>query len=248
MISSGPTCVTCGGLTSMGVQILASKRTTMRVLVSKEMADDLWYAEGIDIWLTSSGETKEAAQAEFVRAVKRSADLTMQPSMDARTYALRLNSVCITAPFVGSKSLNSLIIVCSLPELSSCCTIGILQKWPSGRWPGLPPGKAARGGRPGALHLVGLGFWPALGCGPRRFGLVHAVGGYLSHMVHARLLASGDLPRARKEFGSVAGLLGDQSFTSRMADRVALDSYAMESEPFSHEHLPFTAVMWLSPV
>lgn len=92
----------------------------MRVLVSK--ADDLWYAEGVDIWLTSSGETKEAAQAEFVRAVKRSADLTMQ------------------------------------------------------------------------------------------------------------------------EFGSVA------SFTSRMADRVALDSYAMESEPFSHEHLPFTAVMWLSPV
>lgn len=103
----------------------------MRVIVSKDPAygDDIWYAEGVDVWLTSSGEkTKEAAQAEFVRAVKRSADLTMQ------------------------------------------------------------------------------------------------------------------------EFGSVAGLLGDQSFTSRMADRVALDSYAMESEPFSHEHLPFTAVMWLSPV
>lgn len=105
-------------------------RGVMRVIVSKDPADadDLWYAEGIDIWLTSSGETKEAAQAEFVRAVKRSADLTMQ------------------------------------------------------------------------------------------------------------------------EFGSVAGLLTEQSFTSRMADRVALDSYAMESEPFSHEHLPFTAVMWLSPV
>ena len=128
MFASGPTCGTCGGLTSMGVSVRASALTTMRVLVSKEPADDLWYAEGVDIWLTSSGETKEAAQTEFIRAVKRSADLTMQ------------------------------------------------------------------------------------------------------------------------EFGSVAGLLGDQSFTSRMADRVALDSYAMESEPFSHEYLPFTAVMWLSPV
>lgn len=117
----------CGGLSPFGVSLVAAAKATLRVVVSNDRyVDGIWYAEGIDIWLTASGETQEAAQAEFLRAVKRSADLTMQ------------------------------------------------------------------------------------------------------------------------EFGSVEGLLGDMTFRGKMASRMAQDFHPrFVSEPFAHEHLPFSSVMWL---
>lgn len=126
VFASGPRCGACGGLSPFGVSLVAAAKATLRVVVSESDFDYLWYAEGIDIWLTASGETQEAAQAEFLRAVKRSADLTMQ------------------------------------------------------------------------------------------------------------------------EFGSVEGLLGDMTFRGKMASRMAQDLYPrFVSEPFAHEHLPFSSVMWL---